>query len=188
MRKLRFMDIARAVAGLIAATLAIAASAAAPFDEMSGQLERIASCDVSMLPVNKRGEVILAGFVRDLAGAGVRSRHTGTPPEDQTTYMLPRAIKVFGQPITKIDNLSPPFVMIEFDMSADELLAAINRTTGETFIKNPGLYELVTKKRFLVAGKKYPLERNIYIQGHGAKKTTYICRYDDTDPNAHGDA
>ncbi|CAJ0805745.1 hypothetical protein R77555_04349 [Ralstonia mannitolilytica] len=123
MRKSRFVDIARAVAGLIAATLAIAASAAAPFDEMSGQLERIASCDVSMFPVNKRGEVILAGFVRDLAGAGVRSRHTGTPPEDQTTYILPRAIKVFGQPVTRIDNLNPPFVMIEFDLSADELLA-----------------------------------------------------------------
>lgn len=188
MGKSRFVRAIPAISILGAAMLCAEASAATPFDDMSGQLERIASCDISMFPVNRRGEVILAGFVKNLATAGVRSRHTGTPPEDQTTYTFPRAIKVFGQPVTKIENLNPPFVMIEFDLSADELLAAINRTTGETFIKNPGLYELVTKKRFLVAGKKYPLERNIYIQGHGAKKTTYICRYDDTDPNAHGDA
>ncbi|AKZ28546.1 hypothetical protein ACH51_19610 (plasmid) [Ralstonia solanacearum] len=155
MRKSRLVGIVRAVAGLIAASVCIVASAATPFDGMSGQLEHIASCDISMFPVNRRGEVILAGFVKDLAGAGVRSRHTGTPPEDQTTYTLPRAIKVFGQPVTKIDDLNPPFVKIEFDLSADELTAAINRTTGETFIKNLGLYELITKKRFLVAGEKY---------------------------------
>lgn len=141
------------------------------------------------VPCEQEDEAAAAKFVKDLKAAGVRARHVGEPPEDQTIFTLPSPITVFGQPVSKIDNFAPPFVVIEFSMSADALAAAITRSSGETFAKaGQGAYELATKRKLAFAGKKYPFERNIYVQSRGAKKSAYICRYDDTDPNAQGDA
>ncbi|WKZ85966.1 hypothetical protein N5B55_03135 [Ralstonia pickettii] len=179
----------QAATAVIAASACTAAVAATPLEGMAPQLERMASCDASAFPGSKKDEAAAAKFVKDLKAAGVRSRHIGEPPEDQTIFMLPRPITVFGQPVSKLDNFAPPFVVIEFNMTADALAAAITRSTGQTLSRaGQGSYELATKQKLAFAGKKYPFERNIYVQSRGAKKSAYICRYDDTDPNAQGDA
>ncbi|MFC5428363.1 hypothetical protein ACFPTO_06020 [Paraburkholderia denitrificans] len=177
----------------VVVTIAVSAmcdgeAAATPFDGVSHQLERMVACDVSTFPANKRDEAATAKFVKDLKAAGVRAHHVGEPPEDQLIYALPRHITVFGQPVSKIDNFAPPFVMIEFNTSADELVSAITRSTGEAFGKTgPGSYELKNKKTISVAGQTYPFERNIYVSAEASGKSAYVCRYDDTDPKA-GDA
>lgn len=186
--KSNFGKVIGVVATIAAATMCNGEALATPFDGVAQQLERMVACDASTFPANKRDETSTAKFVKDLKAAGVRSRHVGEPPEDQMIYLLPRPITVFGQSVSKIDNFAPPFVMVEFNMPADQLVSAITRSTGEAFKKaDQGSYELVIKKKFVVAGQKYPLERNIYVSAGASGKSTYVCRYDDTDPNT-GDA
>jgi hypothetical protein len=160
---------------------------ATPFDALAPQLERMVSCDVGTFPANKQDQAAAAKFVKDLKASGARSRHVGEPPEDQTIYALPRPITVFGQSINKIDNFSPPFVMIEFNVSADQLVSVITHSTGEAFVKTDQTSYELRNKKIAVAGQKYPLERNIYVSAEASGKAAYVCRYDDTNPNA-GDA
>lgn len=186
--KSNFGKLIGVVATIVTATMCNEEAVATPFDGVAQQLERMVACDASTFPANKHDEAVTANFVKALKAAGVRSRHVGEPPEDQMIYSLPRPITLFGQSVSKIDNFSPPFVMIEFNISADQLVSAITRSTGESFKKaDKGSYELTIKKKMVVAGLKYPLERNIYVSVEANGKSTYVCRYDDTDPNA-GDA
>ena len=142
-------------------------------------------CHASTFPTNKRDEAATAKYVKDLNSAGVRARHTGEPPEDQMIYSVPRSITVFDQPVSKIDNFAPPFVMVKFNMSADQLVSAITSSTGEALKKtDQNSCELKNRKKISVAGRKYPVERNMYVSAEASGKSAYVCRYDDTDPNA----
>ena len=156
--------------GALVAFCCARAHAAENFAGLVERLQKIVACDVSTFPTNATDKSSLSSFLRKLKAAGATERHIGAAPEDKIEYRLPSSISIFGQSISKIDNFSPPFVMIEFNMPVSVLLSAVAKANRESLrMTSDGVYELANKKLVQAAGAKYPFERNIVVYGTGSK-------------------
>ncbi|WP_211462883.1 hypothetical protein [Collimonas silvisoli] len=173
------------LAGII--FVAHSAIAAPSFDDLKPRLQKIAQCDATEFPATKKQTSDLDRFAKSLRQAGVKAKTIGDGGiEDEVQYRLPSGVTVFGQDVKLIGNYQAPFVKIDFPIARQELVQLITASTGMKLVLNKATdaYELVTKPKLKSEGSKYPFEQNISVSSNGKSGSTYVCNYQNTDPNA----